>query len=446
MSVLRLEHGDCAEVMASMESNSVDAIVTDPPYGLAFMGADWDSFGASMGKESIDERRDKMNEYLGANAVVPAFASSHSHMPKLSEMREFQKRMTPIFAEALRVAKPGAHLLCFGGTRTFHRMACAIEEAGWEVRDCIMWVYGSGFPKSMDIAKAIDKSTGYVGEVIGERTVDVGMQGGHMHAGRKQQQQQQVRSLSDLARKWDGWGTALKPAWEPIIMARKPVEDTVVGNVLEWGTGAINIDGCRVPTGDKLGGGMRAGGAEGVWDRPFMHDKDAQAAFVERKKANIAKSEELGRFPANLAHDGSDDVLALFPDTGKSSGGGMHTRGTAGAESTNVYGTYSGGATTKSVGLGDSGNAARFFYCAKANKKDRGEGNDHPTVKPTELMSWLVRLVTPQGGVVLDPFMGSGSTGVAAKREGMGFIGIERDGHYFEIAKGRVESEPATLF
>lgn len=442
MSVLRLEHGDCAEVMASMESNSVDAIVTDPPYGLAFMGADWDSFGASMGKESIDERRDKMNEYLGANAVVPAFASSHSHMPKLSEMREFQARMTPIFAEALRVAKPGAHLLCFGGTRTFHRMACAIEEAGWEVRDCIMWVYGSGFPKSMDIAKAIDKSTGYVGEVIGERTVDVGMQGGHMHAGRKQQQQQQVRALSDQAKQWDGWGTCLKPAWEPIIVARKPLDGTVANNVLKWGVGALNIDACRVDTGEQpkpcVGNGYRA-----------INDKNAEQGYrpnsYSAEKASYNPNTK-GRFPANLVHDGSQMVLDLFPDTGKSSGGGMHTRGTAGAESTNVYGSYSGGNATKSVGLGDSGSAARFFYCAKANKKDRGEGNDHPTVKPTELMSWLVRLVTPQGGVVLDPFMGSGSTGVAAKREGMGFIGIERDGHYFEIAKGRVESEPATLF
>lgn len=435
MSGLRLERGDCAEVMASMESNSVDAIVTDPPYGLAFMGADWDSFGASTGKESIDERRDKMNEYLGSNAVVPAFASSHSHMPKLSEMREFQKRMTPIFAEALRVAKPGAHLLCFGGTRTFHRMACAIEEAGWEVRDCIMWVTGQGFPKSMDIAKAIDKSTGYVGEVIGERTVDVGMQGGHMHAGRKQQQQQQqVRSLSDLARKWEGWGTCLKPAWEPIIVARKPVEGTVVGNVLEWGTGAINIDGCRVPTSETISNHSRT--ADAARSKGKYGDSSAQ-------ETHQTSGQSLGRFPANLVHDGSDDVLALFPQS-KGQQGNLSGNEPSRTGDNGIYGHY--GPRSECIARNDFGSAARFFYCAKASKSDRGEGNDHPTVKPTALMEWLVRLVTPQGGVVLDPFMGSGSTGVAAKREGMGFIGIERDGHYFEIARNRLESEPATLF
>lgn len=433
MSVLRLEQGDCAEVMASMESNSVDAIVTDPPYGLAFMGADWDSFGASTGRESVDERRDKMNEYLSTNAVVPAFASSHSHMPKLSEMREFQAKMTPIFAEALRVAKPGAHLLCFGGTRTFHRMACAIEEAGWEVRDCIMWVYGSGFPKSMDVAKAIDKASGYVGEVIGERTVDVGMQGGHMHAGRKQQQQQ-VHSLSQDAAKWDGWGTCLKPAWEPIIVARKPLDGTVANNVLTWGVGAMNIDGCRVPI--EQGDDVFA-------KNPHTHSKGKDSGIYGTYKEQHGNwSGDKGRFPANVVHDGSQMVLELFPDTGKSSGGG----GVKAPGKNGIYGTYNGHEYPQQLGLGDSGSAARFFYCAKANKKDRGEGNDHPTVKPTELMSWLVRLVTPPGGVVLDPFMGSGSTGVAAKREGMGFIGIERDRHYFDIANSRLESEPATLF
>ena len=437
---------DCAAAMKKMDDASVDAIVTDPPYGLAFMGAEWDSFGGSSGKETIDERRTKMNEYLGANAVVPAFASSHSRMPKLSEMHEFQEHMTPIFVDALRVAKPGAYLLCFGGTRTFHRMACAIENAGWEIRDCIMWVYGSGFPKSMDVAKAIDKASGYVGEVIGERTVDVGMQGGHMHAGRKQQQQQQqVRSLSQDAVKWDGWGTCLKPAWEPIIVARKPLDGTVVNNVLTWGVGAMNIDGCRIPTSDKLGGGMRAGGADGVWDRPFMHDETAQAAFVERKKANVAKSEELGRFPANLAHDGSEEVVRLFPDTGVSSGGG----GVKAPGKNGIYGSFNGHEYPKELGMGDSGSAARFFYCAKASKSDRGEGNDHPTVKPTALMEWLVRLVCRQGGVVLDPFCGSGTTGVACVREGMDFIGIERDDRYAELARGRIaDAEPtqARLF
>ena len=432
MSGLRLEQGDCAEVMASMESNSVDAIVTDPPYGLSFMGKEWDSFGTDT-RQPGDEHHWVPDNPYGRQKVRYGWNQDKSKLTQ--SMVAFQASMTPIFAEALRVAKPGAHLLCFGGTRTFHRMACAIEDAGWEIRDCIMWVYGSGFPKSMDVAKAIDKASGYVGEVIGERTVDVGMQGGHMHAGRKQQQQQQqVRSLSDQAKKWEGWGTCLKPAWEPIIVARKPVEGTVVGNVLEWGTGAINIDGCRVPIeqGDDV-----------FVKNPHTHSRGKDSGIYGRYNEQQGNwSGDKGRFPANLAHDGSDDVLDLFPDTGKSSGGG----GIKAPGKNGIYGTFNGHEYPQQLGIGDSGNAARFFYCAKANKKDRGKGNDHPTVKPTELMSWLVRLVTPMGGVVLDPFMGSGSTGVAAKREGMGFIGIERDGHYFEIASSRLESEPATLF
>jgi len=432
----KLHLGDCLEVMHTMPDNSIDAVISDPPYGLSFMGAKWDSFGGSTGKESVEERRAKMNEYLGGqNAVVPRFASSHSHLPKLSEMQGFQAAMTPIFEEALRVAKPGAYLLCFGGTRTFHRMACAIEDAGWKVKDCVCWLYGSGFPHGMDVAKAIDKASGYVGEVIGERTVDVGMQGGHMHAGRKQQQQQQqVHALSDTAKEWEGWNTALKPAWEPIIVAQKPVEGTIAANVLKWGVGAMNIEACRVPT----------------------------------------ESGEKGRYPANVAHDGSQMVLDLFPQ----SNGQLADRKAQAKSSVNCYGDY--GTDSEFKKRGDTGSAARFFntfrdgedsaertyadkgstsfaakpgmrrapadtparffYCAKASKKDRGEGNTHPTVKPTALMEWLVKLVTPQGGVVLDPFMGSGSTGVACANLGRRFVGIEREWEYMQIAGPRVQN------
>jgi len=429
----KLHLGDCLEVMKSMPDDSIDAVISDPPYGLSFMGAKWDSFGGSTGKESVEERRRKMNEYAGQNAVVPRFASSHNHLPKLSETQEFQATMTPIFEEALRVAKPGAYLLCFGGTRTFHRMACAIEDAGWKVKDCVCWLYGSGFPHGMDIAKAIDKASGYVGEVIGVRTVDVGMQGGHMHAGRKQQQQQ-VRSLSPQAKEWEGWNTALKPAWEPIIVAQKPVEGTIAANVLKWGVGAMNIEACRVPT----------------------------------------ESGEKGRYPANVAHDGSQMVLDLFPQ----SNGQLADRKAQAKSSVNCYGDY--GTDSEFKKRGDTGSAARFFntfrdgedsaertyadkgstsfaakpgmrrapadtparffYCAKASKKDRGEGNTHPTVKPTALMEWLVKLVTPQGGVVLDPFMGSGSTGVACANLGRRFVGIEREWEYMQIAGPRVQN------
>lgn len=432
----KLHLGDCLEVMRTMPDNSIDAVITDPPYGLSFMGAKWDSFGGSTGKESVEERRAKMNEYLGGqNAVVPRFASSHSHAPKLSEMQEFQTTMTPIFEEALRVAKPGAYLLCFGGTRTFHRMACAIEDAGWKVKDCVCWLYGSGFPHGMDVAKAIDKASGYVGEVIGERTVDVGMQGGHMHAGRKQQQQQQqVRALSPQAKKWEGWNTALKPAWEPIIVAQKPVEGTIATNVLKWGVGAMNIDACRVPI---------EGGDDVFAKNPHTRSKGKDSGIYGTYGAMGSDwSGEKGRYPANVAHDGSQLVLDLFPNTGKSSGGGRHLRGAKGYDNNKTI--YGGGwhenpnITSDTIGMGDSGSAARFFntfrdgedsaertyadkgstsfaakpgmrrppadtparffYCAKASKKDRGEGNHHPTVKPTALMEWLVKLVTTRGG------------------------------------------------
>jgi len=394
---------DCIKAMQEMPDGCVDAIVTDPPYGLAFMGVAWDTFndgrkGGSRTNATFDQ--------VGGNHH-PTCAADQARTRK-SENKKFQERMTPIFAEALRVAKPGAHLLCFGGTRTFHRMACAIEDAGWEIRDCIMWVTGQGFPKSMDVSKAIEKKHG-----------------------------------ADAAAQWDGWGTCLKPAWEPIIVARKPLDGTVAHNVMTYGTGAINIDGCRVPTEDKLGGGMRAGGADGVWDRPFMHDEKAQAEFVERKKANVAKSESLGRFPANLVHDGSQEVLELFPEVAKST----KCRQARTPKRTDVYGLYSmEKKDSPMVGYEDGGTAARFFYCAKASKKDRGEGNDHPTVKPNALMRWLVRLVCPQGGTVLDPFMGSGSTGVACIQEGMRFVGIDMDEHYCEIAEKRIGAEPDTVF
>ena len=568
--MFQIHNGDCAEVMASMGDNSVDAIITDPPYGLAFMGVAWDTYKSEAGKRKGGSRTSATFDQVGGNHH-PTCAADQARTRK-SENEKFQASMTPIFAEALRVAKPGAHLLCFGGTRTFHRMACAIEDAGWEIRDCIMWVYGSGFPKSMDVAKAIDKASGYVGEVIGERTVDVGMQGGHMHAGRKsQQQQQQVRSLSDQAKKWDGWGTCLKPAWEPIIVARKPLDGTVASNVLKWGVGAMNIDACRVAI--EQGDDVFA-------KNPHTHSKGKDSGIYGTYKEQQGNwSGEKGRFPANLVHDGSQMVLELFPDTGKSSGGG----GVKAPGKNGIYGTYNGHEYPQQLGMGDSGSAARFFYCAKASKKDRNYGcerfltwaerdqeltqlleqassllardisesmmlnlveqgcstllsgnesmdlsqaeckyitstviplitasktcssshhsntsesildairtseesgislarladkssqsrqdstsggtdtatsaasalfgvlseireharvgNFHCTVKPTALMEWLVTLVTPQGGVVLDPFAGSGTTLVACERLGFDSIGIEREAEYVEIIRRRL--------
>lgn len=339
--------GDCLDVMPTLVEESADSVVTDPPYGLSFMGKDWDH-------------------------GVPG-----EHF----------------WREALRVAKPGAHLLAFGGTRTFHRLTCAIEDAGWEIRDCLGWLYGSGFPKSMDVGKAIDKKT--EAKRIEEPNPYYPCGGGKWckcdiptSADRYHHPTRHPAlsvSVTDAAHQWHGWGTAIKPAWEPIVLARKPLVGTVVENVLRQGVGAINIDGCKI------------------------------------------ESDATRRWPANIVHDGSDDVLAVMSE------------------------------------------AARFFYCAKASNQDRDDGlqgretvavgalnmrsdahaartgnlphpraNHHPTVKPTELMRWLVRLVTPPGGLVLDPFMGSGSTGKAALAEGFRFIGIELNPEYLDIAKDRI--------
>jgi site-specific DNA-methyltransferase (adenine-specific) len=288
-----------------------------------------------------------------------------------------------VWREVLRVLKPGGHLLAFAGTRTQHRMAVQIEDAGFEIRDLIAWVYGSGFPKSLDVSKAIDKAAGL------ERDRIPGGQGGanNILGARKCGEAISGEAISGEAQQWAGWGTALKPALEPITVARKPLTGTVAANVLEHGTGAINVNGCRV-------------GSEA---RPLMVRTETVVAATSMSgtSTGATSSGELttqGRWPANLIHDGSDEPCAPL------------------------------------------GDAARFFYCAKASKADRGEGNGHPTVKPTELMRYLCRLVTPPGGVVLDPFMGSGSTGKAAALEGFQFIGIEREAEYLEIARQRVQA------
>ena len=377
----QIHNGDCAEVMASMGDNSVDAIVTDPPYGLSFMGKEWDSFGTDT-RQPGDEHYTRVDNPYGRGKVRYGYGS------KLRDSMEmFQLAMTPIFEEALRVAKPGAHLLCFGGTRTFHRMACAIEDAGWEIRDCIMWVYGSGFPKSMDVSKAIDKALGKKREKV-PNPLAKQQTSYHtdVYSGQGDRDFKQPIPATDAAAQWDGWGTCLKPAWEPIIVARKPLDGTVAHNVLTWGTGALNIDACRVPIeqGDDVF-------AKNPHTRSKGKDSGIYGAYGA---AESNWSGAKGRFPANLVHDGSQMVLELFPDTGKSSGGG----GVKAPGKNGIYGTFSGHEYPQQLGLGDSGSAARFFYCAKASKKERGEGNHHPTIKPIALMKWLITLVTPEGG------------------------------------------------
>jgi DNA modification methylase len=456
---LTLHHGDCLEVLRSLPDCSVDSVVTDPPYGLSFMGKRWDY-------------------------DVPS---------------------VEVWAECLRVLKPGGHLLAFAGTRTQHRMAVRIEDAGFEIRDMIAWVYGSGFPKSLDVSKAIDKNNGEVGrlhkftewmrttglsakqindatdtfmgshyltdksqpaiptralwsklrplcefipawvdelvdrieaerEVVGQHQTDMGGLGGERLG---QKGGDITAPATPEAKQWQGWGTALKPALEPITVARKPLIGTVAENVLQHGTGAINVDGCRVD---------------------FMSEEDRKESTQKNQHANFGTPpltgnnvygdysmiepknyNPTGRWPANFIHDGSEEATDLL------------------------------------------GASARFFYCAKASKADRDEGceklqersagecvdrvegsagmespragagrtsgsrNHHPTVKPTDLMRYLCRLVTPPSGIVLDPFMGSGSTGKAAMLEGFAFVGIEREAEYIDIAKARIQSAVGLL-
>ena len=381
---LNLVNGDCLEVMQGMEGNSIDSIVTDPPYGLDFMGKNWDH-------------------------GVPA---------------------EPFWKEALRVAKPGAYMLAFGGTRTYHRLACAIEDAGWEIRDCIMWAYGSGFPKSMDISKAIDKKLGAkraerggVGEHDGN--IDFGMKNKCPKCGKPYFSanpctcpREDKIAITDEAKKWNGWGTCLKPAYEPIVLARKPPEGTVADNVLKHGVGGLNIDACRVPTDENI----------------TIHSPAKETLLESGHKDLGTWTNTQGRFPANLIHDGSDEVLACFPDNVKG-GTWNNTKGARHFENNGKPTEYVNKGKDMSIG-----SAARFFYCTKASKKERGEGNNHPTVKPISLMKYLVQLVTPTGGTVLDPFMGSGTTGIAAIQLNDKFVGIENETEYFNIAKKRLEN------
>lgn len=419
---MKLINADCIEAMKAMPDNSVDSIVTDPPYELGFMGKSWDASGIAF---NVD-----------------------------------------VWREALRVIKPGGHLIAFSGSRTYHRMAVAIEDAGFEIRDQIMWVYGSGFPKSHNISKGIDKAAGVEREVVGKMANPASS----IYSQSENEMSRDVpitAPATAAAKQWDGWGTALKPAHEPMVLARKPLIGTVANNVLTYGTGGLNIDGTRVGSGSG-------------------ETKTVQYPDIRGNNYNNASGSveytvtDQGRWPANFIHDGSDEVVALFPDTNKSRSVLMGKGGDDKGNS--IYGKYADIATVR--GHDDNGgSAARFFYCAKASKRDRNEGlddfagkeigakgnglarkcatcsasvidgcncpdrtfvnptraNHHPTVKPVTLMQYLVRLVTPPNGTVLDPFMGSGSTGKACMYEGFDFIGIDQSAEYVEIARARIE-------
>jgi site-specific DNA-methyltransferase (adenine-specific) len=326
-----------------------------------------------------------------------------------------------IWAECLRVLKPGGHLLSFAGSRTYHRMAVAIEDAGFEIRDQIMWVYGSGFPKSLDVSKAIDKMAGAERDVVGPNRF-AGVNGkSNRNAYGIASRPPETAPATDASRQWQGWGTALKPAHEPICMARKPLEGRVAANVLTHGTGALNIDASRI----ELNGDYKCK-ANGRPSQTGLGDNYDPAA------AN--QPDSVGRWPANLIHDGSDEVVALFPESNGTGGSKSGATALGQGAGWNAHNNRE----TEIIRRNDTGSAARFFYCAKASRSDRGDDNRHPTVKPTNLMRYLCRLVTPPGGTVLDPFMGSGSTGKAAALEGFNFIGIERETEYHAIAKARI--------
>jgi len=374
----RLALGDCRGILRTLPAESVDSIVTDPPYELGFMGKAWDGIGI-------------------ANDVG-------------------------MWREVLRVLKPGAHLLAFSGSRTYHRMVCAIEDAGFEIRDQIMWLYGSGFPKSLDVPKAIDKAAGARGhDGVGFNAAGVGASNGGSVFRSDHPEYVRPQGVTEAARQWQGWGTALKPAHEPIVVARKPLIGTVAANVLAHGTGALNIDGCRVE------GGQRPLIES---DRRLENNTYAPGLGGSRAVGDTA----LGRWPANVILDPEAGAM-LDEQSGFSKSPTTTGRGAGGQHGI----TSPRGAQGTVPAPGDSGGASRFFYCAKAAKRDRGEGNVHPTVKPTALMRYLVRLVTPPGGTVLDPFTGSGSTGRACALEGMQFIGCELDPAYFDIACRRIE-------
>lgn len=416
-----LKLGDCLEVLKTIPDNSVDSIVTDPPYGLKFMNKKWDY-------------------------DVPS---------------------TEIWTECLRVLKPGGHLLSFSGSRTYHRMAVRIEDAGFEIRDQIMWVFGSGFPKSHNIGKAVDKLQGNEREVVGDKPYKSGnlkteniLGGDYSMDNRVQLQETKGQS------EWEGWGTALKPAHEPIVVARKPLsEKTNAENVLKWGTGGINIDESRVPFEDTPNAATN----------PLYRQQNDYKMPEKGQESNGSVSftssnndiSTLGRFPANIILDEEAGQL-LDKQSGISTGKvGM----TQQSSPNNIYQVFkSKGDTKVNDGITDKGGASRFFYCPKTSKKDRDEGldlqddkilnrvnsgglendprwgpivrkNNHPTVKPTSLMEYLIKLVTPVNGTVLDPFMGSGSTGKAAVRNGFDFIGIEREEEYIKIAQARIKNE-----
>jgi site-specific DNA-methyltransferase (adenine-specific) len=454
--------GDCLDVLAELPDRSVHAVVTDPPYGLEFMGKEWDSFRLASARlrTRVDGRTN------------PAEGKSTISTPEAYVAGEpFQQWCRRWAAECLRVLKPGGHLLAFGGSRTWHRLTAAIEDAGFEIRDSIAWLYASGFPKSLDVSKAIDKAAGAEREVVGLSPHSRNRQASsyqaddnaHGYIGRAEGQRLATAPATEAAAQWSGWGTALKPAFEPIVVARKPLTATVAANVLEHGTGALNIDGCRVE-------------ATGRPQREVTPMRPAVAyggtSLTGRVNGSLQSSRaagttDAGRWPSNvvLTHAATPDgvdlcgdgcapgcpVASLDEQAGIRTSGANPTRRSS-DKFRDSYGEFRGQEECIPARGAESGQASRFFPVlrfeakAPASERPRVDGVAHPTVKPLALMRWLVRLVTPRGGVVLDPFLGSGTTAQAARAEGFRCIGIECDESYLPLIRARLDSAELDLF
>jgi site-specific DNA-methyltransferase (adenine-specific) len=466
--------GDCRELMKALPDGCVDAVITDPPYGLGFMGKDWDTFNPEYlaNTRKVESKRRPRNDGRKATGFQNAvYAGLYDQT--LEGHRNFQSWCTGWATEALRAAKPGAMLLAFGGTRTFHRLACAIEDAGWEIRDCIMWVYGSGFPKSLDVSKAIDKAAGAEREVVAPPPYTRGQALQSYSETRRVSYDYQPQPITapatEAAKEWAGWGTALKPAWEPVLLAMKPIEGTFAENVQRYGTGALNIDGCRVGYEDDANPATNPLYRKEAGYKNLNASDARSSSFSLKDGSGERNPNSLGRWPANVIHDGSEEVLAGFPESVSNDPGITHVKAIG----------YGHAIERRNTGyVGDMGSAARFFYCAKASRSEREAGleeleerekktlndytnpsegrtaakcgaparNFHPTVKPLALMEYLIKLVCRPGALVLDPFLGSGTTGMAARKMDCHYLGMDLSEEYCRIARERialVEAQPS---
>jgi DNA modification methylase len=410
-----LHLGDMLAVLPTIPDASIDAVVTDPPYHL--------TTASRYAATTLDNENDSNSRRASNPAKADALARlMRGFMGKHWDGGDVAFR-PETWRHVWRVMKPGAHLVAFGGTRTYHRMTVAIEDAGFEIRDQLAWIYGTGFPKSHDVAKAIDAALGTRGGKIATGPVERRIRPGadRIATGSNARVDGEFQAgtyvpATDLAAQWNGWGSALKPALEPIVLARKPLIGTIAANVLAHGTGGLNIDACRIEA------------PEGV-ARIEHFPTGTKSMFNGIHGGKLIEPHNQGRFPANLLHDGSPDVLAVFPET--KSGGKPASRGSMG---------FHGGARGQELGERitlDQGSAARFFYSAKADKADRA-GSKHPTVKPVDLKRWLCRLITPPGGTVLDPFAGTGTTIAAALAEGFHAVAIEAEREYFFDMQARL--------